>query len=1841
MDARPEAPTAPEPIEALTGPEASPGEQEQLLPKSPLEPDQPASGEAAPALSEAALALAEGEVGLAEVAPEVSGPVVVLESPGEASEAAEEAEEPAEDLVDGAASAQSEAELAADPVERACARARSETWVERIALYERQLLEETSRARAALLEHEIGDQLERLARDEAGAIKAYARSLSSDPMLRPNLWAVRRIFYRRKLWPSLLKLLDAEIRYASTDAERAELWSERGHILEDCLHDTEEAIRCFQAAHRLDPHALAPLAALERIYARTQDEVSLIEIYRALAAATQEPGRRVALLFDLARIEEAQATALGVLDSEAAADEGGTPLDRALSYLHSAYEVGVDQLRVVDEIIRITSTHGRIAECLAALDVKAELLELQAEQASPQRRRALADEVVAVRRWQAAMARTKLGDLELVWQYLQLGNLHSPGDPLILHDLIEVASATGRWNDLEGLLGLLVERRRQGRPERPPLGLLLWRAQALRLAGRDAEAEDLEHQVRLAAPLHLPFLVQRERRALRRQELNALGTLYREEADIARRGLLLREGEPPRPDLLWAAGALLRAGSCYLRAGEYGPALGALEEAQQVARQAQAAAEAAGSLAAAQTQVQARLIVDALERVYERTERWDALVALYERELEARPEGLRAERLHEALCELYAERLGDLERARAHNDALLRLHPEDLRLHLRGVELRRRLGDGRAEAEALRALDQVEARLSPGGRWVEAILRRAELLIEAQDEAQAMALYEEVLRHRPGEPRVLDALERLLRRARRFEQLEQLLRRQADACSAAGPELAGRLLALQVELAELYERELGSLEAAASVYRDVLIRRPGYLPALYALGRVYRRAVEEGGDRAGAAVRLASLLELLAEAVPPGQARSDALLQLAEVYEELLARPAEAADACQRALGALGGAAPEEGTLAHAALGRLRALSLLRATAELPGVMAALETGLPTPVRALLAEEQAALGLQAGGAPAELLRRAEGELRAFYPEGPPLAELGLWRLACRNHDGKQLGAALAEVAARCVDGEGEDAVLSGLWLRAGLLGDLHHEEPAERSQTWERLLQAWRLQPGSRAVLAALGDALLGTPPEEWPPEAAAILRLLRQQGAGTDPRHRLMLALAEAEAHLAAAAAAPGTEAAADALQQAATAALEALEIDPHSVLALWLLRRATAPAQGASPEALRCYALYTLRLAEELREPSVRAALYQEAADHLLACGDRDGAAAALRAVLDVRPSDPVAFGQAYELLMARAQPVESGGQGDPSALLELLDARLAYHAEDEALRATEVPLRVALLLQRAALRQAAGDDDEAAADLRALLALEPRHLVAQRRLADLLVQSGSIEEALAEYERLLELDLPPEDRRAVNIQMATLLSETDPARASFYLGRAIALGPEQLSPAQWAEGSEAALYHWQVRLLLQAGEPAEAVSVLRGLAALIPPGPDQDIQRARVELEIADVLYQHAGDPTGALLAVERALSSDPLSLEALDRMVSLCTELGELSRQTKQLYHALNEARNQAAAQRPEAITSEPYHALAQIYSWLGRPDGHYLAVQAECAVNGTPSRIERPHRLPRKPLTPVLSVRTFSDAVQGVPLQVWREVWESMSRLLGPDLAQLAAHPKDRLNAKAVPPEWAPLEEMTRLFGLGPQVPYGLYLAREPETCAVTGMSLVCGSAFATSPASLPPRLYVRLVIRLALLPDRLGCVYTVSPDELLVAMAAACRLVEQRGPEVPSALAARVEEQMRALSRVMTRRERKALAALTPRMDALNGSFGRSRILEWQHELRLGVARLAMALSGNVTATLDELAVGVRDPAPDSARTAQALLRFAISSEIQDLRYELGIHEEEGQRAAG
>src|SRR5262249_27937616 len=125
-------------------------------------------------------------------------------------------------------------------------------------------------------------------------------------------------------------------------------------------------------------------------------------------------------------------------------------------------------------------------------------------------------------------------------------------------------------------------------------------------------------------------------------------------------------------------------------------------------------------------------------------------------------EPLEAQRLQEALSDLYEGPLNDAAGALASVESLVQMFPDDTRLRRRSIHLLRRCGEAAREGAALADLEKLEQRLGMGPPRVEDLLRRAELLAgPLADEAGAIAAYEEVLRQRPGEQQALELLEQL------------------------------------------------------------------------------------------------------------------------------------------------------------------------------------------------------------------------------------------------------------------------------------------------------------------------------------------------------------------------------------------------------------------------------------------------------------------------------------------------------------------------------------------------------------------------------------------------------------------------------------------------------------------------------------------------------------------------------------------------------------------------------------------------------------------------------------------------------------------------------------------------------------------------------------------------------------------------------------------------------------------------------------------------------------------------------------------------------------------------
>src|SRR5262249_6092780 len=122
--------------------------------------------------------------------------------------------------------------------------------------------------------------------------------------------------------------------------------------------------------------------------------------------------------------------------------------------------------RIARERLRIAEEHGTPEDVAAAIDALAGVLLAgfgpagPAESVTPtagptpggrpDRASALRLELVALRRRQAQLARNEQPDK--TWELLQQASALSPGEPIVLADLIEIAEELGKYDELAELV---------------------------------------------------------------------------------------------------------------------------------------------------------------------------------------------------------------------------------------------------------------------------------------------------------------------------------------------------------------------------------------------------------------------------------------------------------------------------------------------------------------------------------------------------------------------------------------------------------------------------------------------------------------------------------------------------------------------------------------------------------------------------------------------------------------------------------------------------------------------------------------------------------------------------------------------------------------------------------------------------------------------------------------------------------------------------------------------------------------------------------------------------------------------------------------------------------------------------------------------------------------------------------------------------------------------------------------------------------------------------------------------------------------------------------------------
>jgi len=1030
----------------------------------------------------------------------------------------------------------------------------------------RELDATTDPAAAAMIAYELGELCERRLADEARAVKAFGRALALDPSLRPNLWAIRRVFYRRALWPNLIKLIDAEVAYARDDHERADLLLEKARVVARTADgDPDDARQALDEAARIAPQHQGVLLELERVVARAGDVPALLDVWELLVEAVEQPARKISYLLELART----AAATDYERARAAFERAATLAagDRATAE------------RAARERVRIAEEHGGPDDTIAAIDALASLLlqsfgpagPAEGGADAPERATAIRRELIALRRRQAQLARSTDGGSERAWDVLQQAHAMAPGDPVVLNDLTELAEELGRYEDLAELVqSWQAVEGDEGRA----MVLSIRRADALLRGGKRDQARALLASLEASAPGFIVLTSAAERDALGRGDLADLARTYLAAAHAALLGSWLGPGQPPAPDPGSAAALYVQAAEIlayHVAGAEDVDAAAVIDEARSALGKALEAVPAYAPAHEALVELD-----DATGNLVEGLARLRAAAAAARGD-EARASYARAIRFARAHGDL--DSVGDLERA------LAALAPDELALKWQLEATLAQLGRDEERAELLAEIAAAERDVTRRGT---ALLAAARLRERGGAVEAATELYRQVLAVWPEDTFARESLVDLLRAQERWPEL--VAERRAEARALPDGDAARRALR---EAAWILELRLGDTATAAQVYEEWLARAPDDRTALEGLARCRAHA----RDHAGEVAARRSIADL--EPTPENQwlfaralERTGQLDEAADAYRALAMREEPSVAATSAAL-----------ALADLAAARADTVMRVEATAALAGRTTDPRLG------AALAEDSGwlyALVLQD-------FDRAAQSFEAAVSLEPTRrgALLGAALVAAHRGDLAAVSVAYGDLAAAVEMPEAGAALHLRAAAMAAASGDLELAN--------ERVAAARAHAPDDVSALLVTAETAT-TPIVEAGAEDAAIdpllarAEVLEMRGAlADDPVARASWELDRAEALELA-----------GRLREAAAVVVAVLKAHPGDVRALEAMRRM---AKRAHDDAAWAQASY--ELARVLGDPTAKLALLRDAAG-VLDAGDgaTEQALATYQRILQVDP-------------------------------------------------------------------------------------------------------------------------------------------------------------------------------------------------------------------------------------------------------------------------------------------------------------------------------------------------------------------------------------------------------------------------------------------------------------------------------------------------------------------------------------------------------------------------------------------------------------------------------------
>jgi tetratricopeptide (TPR) repeat protein len=1648
---------------------------------------------------------------------------------------------------------------------------------EQISLYqaEAHLDEVANPRRAARLLNEVARLCEQRPGGAREAARLYTESLSSDPTLQANTWALFRLFSARESWENVLRLIDAEARFAPlpTADDRADLLLEKGRILEDRLGRDEEALAAFRAALATAPGHPGALLALLLLGVSSRDVSAIDEALAGLATHVQNPRLRALFVVERARqqrgsIVDIRADLRTEGNGAASAERMRRAADTLFHGLSSVVADAESEDAICAELDRLSLLSGDAdlrSRVLDALDAR-----FGHEHASRNDPALL----VAVHREKARLLSSR-GARDGALAVLERGLRLTPGHPLLVADLLDLADQAGRPDAIAALerdghlaAGLATEE------------AALRRADAAARNGAYGEAMGILAGLPPDGPMAAQATLLRTRVLARTGDLEGLADAFIAAADRLSEGGSSEqardlEARHEAAHLLVRA-AVLRGMGAAAVSGDLGDAAAKgealLARALELARDFAPAREA--------QRLSAIRRGDAV-----------ALGALYE---------------HEATIEADPDRRGRLLRSAF-------LIQRDL---ARDAVAAKRLAEHAPPVEplieAVRLLDDAG---ETSARLASQTGQGAETDAAAADVVEALG---PVIRAAGDDPAtaglwLLGA--RLAATGGRAEQAQELAQRAftLDPAGGAAP------------LLEEYHRRAGATAAAADVLGAELRALEATAATSGGAGEILRGLRFRLASTAGAAGRVEEALAALGPlrdtrdraalmwSLELARRTGDPALELALFREPAIAEllSADGADGAlllrlaraeaelalaEAGAGQTGFHAPVATVAEHelppagsAALAAEVALTRLRIRSRAAGDDQAAEVG----AFAALAEALAGTAVGAEiNQESELLSLAHGVTDAapaaqFTPGGGSAwRALGSFVTGVRRSDrALQLGG-LEQLALRA--GPPTAATFGAqVGLRQTLAG-----QTQQAAATFARVLAAGPSPLAEVAVtdlIADLGDVVVDVRAlPAW--HAAGAARAERLAGSASAANLAVAAALYAESA---------GRDEAEGKLGAAAAGYARLIDLDPSSTEAVLGLERAARMGGDR-----RGQAAALLRLGSLLRDPRAAAERVAEAARLFEEDGLTEDAGAAFTQVLRLLPRDDDAYRRLHDILVER---------DDPAALERLISFKLAQLADETASAETPVgaettagvtSTKIALYAERAGLRLGVLDRrEDGIDDHRRIVAVDPANVPSLRTLAGL-ASAADCPEIAARFlvEALPHTDGDVAHRVRLDLAAAYVAAEADESAIEILRDTAAARPTDQETRERLVDVGMR-LRRWDL-----------VADQFRALAA----HADNPADQAAWTVRLGRLERDQRREVPQALDAFREALRLDPLG----EAPRELCATLGEVPLAPEDA-----PAVGKAVATLRETIKRNPLsprrlESLSALARTAGLTDLSEIAAQLLALLGGPPSR-GRSRGIVRS-----LALDAFAPEAQDARVRrasdLWRDLAPAVARLHEFDPAKLGISRSTRL-APGSEPRLAWADAAANGLGLSTLV---MHIAgpgdRAVEAFDGAPPVLVLGRGVPGGDAATRFKVgrALTLLAQQAALCDR------VSLDDLERDWAAAILLLADRadGRFEPAALRA----QAKALGKVMSRKERKALDERAAGLEPTSID-----VASWRARIFATANRGGLLVSGDLGAALrsitSQAGTSQAAPSPADLESDECLdvIQFAFGDRFAALREEV------------